>query len=241
MTDPIADRDPRSDAVLVSLYHSEDLDLDGRALQEVYRRHAGATLEALKAHGLTEAEAKERVGAVFLGALYRAKTDDRPLPDLLLLYAAEVARDPNWRPAPRDPAFRSECLDPAAAALMDGSLDAAARRSVRAGIAACDDAPAILADAVAVVTELERSGDAPLSHLEAKALQYIIDFLIRNTFQPSFREIAAHLGFKSTKQVYDLLLSLQRKGRIERVDQQSRSIRLLGIRLHVTPSDSASV
>lgn len=71
----------------------------------------------------------------------------------------------------------------------------------------------------------------PLTGQEERALRYITDFLAENTYQPSFREIRAHLGLKSTKQVSDLLLGLETKGYVERVGQQSRSVRLLHVHL----------
>lgn len=77
----------------------------------------------------------------------------------------------------------------------------------------------------------DRTESAPLSRLEARALRFITRYLAENTFQPSFREIASHLGLKSTKQVSDLLLALEMKGYVERMGQQSRSVRLLRVRL----------
>jgi hypothetical protein len=79
--------------------------------------------------------------------------------------------------------------------------------------------------------EYGRPAAEPLTRQEARALRYITDFLAENTFQPNFREIGAHLGLKSTKQVSELLLGLETKGYVERVGQQSRSVRLLHIHL----------
>ena len=76
-----------------------------------------------------------------------------------------------------------------------------------------------------------RPGSAPLSRLEERALHFITRYLAENTFQPSYREIASHLRLKSTKQVSDLLVGLEMKGFVERVGQQSRSVRLLQVRL----------
>jgi hypothetical protein len=94
MTDPVADPDPRSDQELVRLYHSPELDLDGRALQTIYRRHADAVVTALQADGLSEPQAEECVGAVFLRALNCAAVDV-PLGDLLLSEARAVAQESN--------------------------------------------------------------------------------------------------------------------------------------------------
>jgi hypothetical protein len=94
MTDPVADPDPRSDQELVRLYHSPELDLDGLALQTIYRRHADAVLDVLQADGLSEAQVEECVGAVSLRALNGAAVDV-PLGDLLLSEARVVAQDSN--------------------------------------------------------------------------------------------------------------------------------------------------
>jgi hypothetical protein len=94
MTDPVVDPDPRSDQELVRLYHSPELDLDGRALQTIYRRHADAVVAALQADGLSETQAEECVGAVFLRALNCA-TGDVSLGELLLSQAHAVAQESN--------------------------------------------------------------------------------------------------------------------------------------------------
>jgi SOS-response transcriptional repressor LexA len=93
----------------------------------------------------------------------------------------------------------------------------------------------------------ERPGSAALSRLEERALRFITRYLAENTFQPSYREIASHLRLKSTKQVSDLLLGLEMKGFVERVGQQSRSVRLLRVRLlpeivelHAHPASAVS-
>ncbi len=92
MTGLVPDLDPRSDEELVRLYHSPELDLDGCALQAIYRRHSDSVLDALRADGLSEPEAAECVGAVFLRALNCA-TSDLPLGELLLGEASAVALD----------------------------------------------------------------------------------------------------------------------------------------------------
>ncbi len=94
MTDPVVDPNPQFDQELVRLYHSPELDLDGRALQTIYRRHADAVLNALQADGLSEPQAEECVGAVFLRAL-NCVAVDVPLGDLLLSEARAVALDSN--------------------------------------------------------------------------------------------------------------------------------------------------
>ena len=68
----------------------------------------------------------------------------------------------------------------------------------------------------------------PLSPIERKVYQYLIDFLAENTYQPSIREIGKKFRIKSTKTVSDLLQSLTSKGYIERDPARSRGVRILG-------------
>ena len=68
----------------------------------------------------------------------------------------------------------------------------------------------------------------PLTQLERRVYQYMIDFLAENTYQPSIREIAKRFRIKSTKTVSDLLHALASKGYIERDESRSRGVRILG-------------
>ena len=68
----------------------------------------------------------------------------------------------------------------------------------------------------------------PLTPLERRIYNYLIDFLTENTYQPSIREIGKKFRVKSTKTVSDLLQSLADKGYIERDPSRSRGVRLLG-------------
>lgn len=68
----------------------------------------------------------------------------------------------------------------------------------------------------------------PLSPVEKKVYQYLLDFLTENTYQPSIRDIGKKFRIKSTKTVSDLLQSLAQKGYIERDPSRSRGVRLLG-------------
>lgn len=68
----------------------------------------------------------------------------------------------------------------------------------------------------------------PLTAIERKVYQYLIDFLAENTYQPSIREIGKRFRIKSTKTVSDLLHSLTAKGYIERDPSRSRGVRILG-------------
>lgn len=71
----------------------------------------------------------------------------------------------------------------------------------------------------------------PLTKLERRILDYLIDYLRRNTYQPSIREIGRRFDIKSTKTVSEYLQSLADKGWIERDPSRSRGVKLLGIDL----------
>jgi repressor LexA len=71
----------------------------------------------------------------------------------------------------------------------------------------------------------------PLSKLERRILNYIVDYLRRNTYQPSIREIGKRFGIKSTKTVSEYLQALADKGHVERDPSRSRGVKLLGVNL----------
>ena len=68
-----------------------------------------------------------------------------------------------------------------------------------------------------------------LSSLERRILDFIVEYLRRNTYQPSIREIARRFGIKSTKTVSEYLQSLADKGWIERDPSRSRGVRVIGL------------
>lgn len=70
-----------------------------------------------------------------------------------------------------------------------------------------------------------------LTDLERRALDYIVEYLRENTYQPSIREIGRRFGLKSTKTVSELLQSIEAKGFIERDPSRSRGVRLVGLTL----------
>lgn len=72
----------------------------------------------------------------------------------------------------------------------------------------------------------------PLSKLERRILDYLIDYLRRNTYQPSIREIGRRFDIKSTKTVSEYLQALADKGWIERDPSRSRGVKLLGVNLN---------
>lgn len=71
----------------------------------------------------------------------------------------------------------------------------------------------------------------PLSKMERRILDYLIDYLKRNTYQPSIREIGRRFQIKSTKTVSEYLQSLADKGHIEREASRSRAVRIVGLEL----------
>ena len=71
----------------------------------------------------------------------------------------------------------------------------------------------------------------PLSKMERRILDFLIDYLKRNTYQPSIREIGRRFGIKSTKTVSEHLQSLADKGHIEREASRSRGVRIVGLEL----------
>jgi repressor LexA len=71
----------------------------------------------------------------------------------------------------------------------------------------------------------------PLTDQEQDVLEYLVEYVRHNTFQPSIREIGAEFGIKSTKSVSELLQSLADKGWIERNASRSRGVRLLTLDL----------
>jgi repressor LexA len=72
----------------------------------------------------------------------------------------------------------------------------------------------------------------PLNELERRVLDYIVEYLRSNTYQPSVREIGREFSIKSTKTVSELLQSLANKGWIERDPSRSRGVRVLGMERH---------
>jgi repressor LexA len=70
-----------------------------------------------------------------------------------------------------------------------------------------------------------------LSKIERRILNYLVDYLKDNTYQPSIREIGKRFGIKSTKTVSEHLQSLADKGFIERDASRSRGVKILGMNL----------
>lgn len=71
----------------------------------------------------------------------------------------------------------------------------------------------------------------PLSKIERRILNYLVDYLKEHTYQPSIREIGKRFNIKSTKTVSEHLQSLADKGHIERDASRSRGVRISGLNL----------
>src|SRR5687768_17105990 len=72
----------------------------------------------------------------------------------------------------------------------------------------------------------------PLTSLERRILDFMVEYLRSNTYQPSIREIGERFGIKSTKTVSEHLQALAEKGFLERDPSRSRGVRILGVDLN---------
>jgi repressor LexA len=72
----------------------------------------------------------------------------------------------------------------------------------------------------------------PLSKIERRILNYLVDYLKEHTYQPSIREIGKRFNIKSTKTVSEHLQALADKGHIERDASRSRGVRIQGLNLY---------
>jgi len=85
------------------------------------------------------------------------------------------------------------------------------------------------------VTQRESTSAArqvePLTEIERKILDFMVQYLRANTYQPSIREIGERFGIKSTKTVSEHLQALADKGFLERDPSRSRGVKILGVDL----------
>ena len=72
----------------------------------------------------------------------------------------------------------------------------------------------------------------PLTSLERRILDFLIEYLRKNTYQPSIREIGKRFSIKSTKTVSEYLQALADKGWVERDPSRSRGVRLIGVEMN---------
>lgn len=70
-----------------------------------------------------------------------------------------------------------------------------------------------------------------LNEIERKILDFMVQYLRSNTYQPSIREIGERFGIKSTKTVSEHLQALADKGYLERDPSRSRGVKILGVDL----------
>lgn len=70
-----------------------------------------------------------------------------------------------------------------------------------------------------------------LSDMERRILDFMVQYLRANTYQPSIREIGERFGIKSTKTVSEHLQALAKKGFLERDPSRSRGVKILGVDL----------
>lgn len=70
-----------------------------------------------------------------------------------------------------------------------------------------------------------------MTEIERKILDFMIQYLRTNTYQPSIREIGQRFGIKSTKTVSEHLQALADKGCLERDPSRSRGVKILGVDL----------
>jgi repressor LexA len=77
-----------------------------------------------------------------------------------------------------------------------------------------------------------------LTEIEGKILDFMVQYLRANTYQPSIREIGERFGIKSTKTVSEHLQALADKGYLERDPSRSRGVKILGMDLE---ADTVSI
>ncbi|MBM4184526.1 MAG: repressor LexA [Gemmatimonadetes bacterium] len=71
----------------------------------------------------------------------------------------------------------------------------------------------------------------PLTDIERRILDFMVQYLRANTYQPSIRDIGERFGIKSTKTVSEHLQALADKGFLERDPSRSRGVKILGVDL----------
>lgn len=66
-----------------------------------------------------------------------------------------------------------------------------------------------------------------LTEKEKEVLAAIIDYIEKNGFSPSVRELCVIVGLKSTSTVHAYLKKLEEKGYIERLEKSPRALRVV--------------
>lgn len=66
-----------------------------------------------------------------------------------------------------------------------------------------------------------------MADIGEEVLSYLAEFVSERGYSPSIREIASGLEISSTKTVHDVLLALREDGKVQWVDGQARTLRIL--------------
>jgi repressor LexA len=69
-----------------------------------------------------------------------------------------------------------------------------------------------------------RIEERPLTPPQARVLRFIQDSTAKRGFPPTVREIARDMGYRSTNAVADVLVALERKGKLKTSTQKARGI-----------------
>lgn len=81
----------------------------------------------------------------------------------------------------------------------------------------------------AVRSDTRTDAREPLTRIEQRILDFMIEYLRKNTYQPSIREIGRRFRMKSTKTVSDHLDEIARKGYLDRREGRSRAMRIVDL------------
>ena len=68
-----------------------------------------------------------------------------------------------------------------------------------------------------------------LTRRQKQAFDFLVDFINRNGYSPSFEEIGAGLGLSSLATVHKHMQTLEKKGFIRRSYNQSRSVEVVAV------------
>ncbi|MDZ7665097.1 MAG: transcriptional repressor LexA [Desulfotignum sp.] len=82
--------------------------------------------------------------------------------------------------------------------------------------------------------------ESKLTKRQSEIFHFLCEFMENEKMSPTYREIADHFGFKSTKAAADHILALEKKGFISRHGRRSRGIERI-LPLAQKPSNTISV
>lgn len=66
-----------------------------------------------------------------------------------------------------------------------------------------------------------------MSDIGEEILSYLAEFVASRGYSPSIRDIAVGVGISSTKTIHDALIVLREDGKVQWVDGQARTLRIL--------------